>query len=86
MGRRRGPVRRWVERVAAYRSGVSWVECEGCGDHDDFSVMGPLSDGSVVCWHCAEKAGEFCIKRDGKLKEWRGDHFAYCVVCRSSSA
>jgi hypothetical protein len=81
MRRSAGRVRRWVDQVRAYRGAPSFVECEGCGDYDDFSVMAPLSDGRRVCWHCAERAGEFCIKRDGRLKEWRGDHLAYCVVC-----
>lgn len=75
-------MRRWVDRVIAYRDGPSFVECEVCGDQDDFTVMGELSDGRRACWHCAERAGEFCILRDGKLKEWRGEHLAYCVVCR----
>ncbi len=34
-------------------------ECERCGDFDDVRVHAPLRSGEVVCWHCAERAGEF---------------------------
>jgi hypothetical protein len=42
--------RRWLE-VAH--------ECERCGDLDDARVHAPLRNGEVVCWYCAERAGEF---------------------------
>jgi hypothetical protein len=55
--------RRWFYR---------WLElaheCELCGDIDDISVHGALSTGEVVCWHCAERTGEFTIPPE---REWR---------------
>ena len=42
--------------------------CELCGDEDDRSVHAPLSTGEVVCWHCAERAGEFKVPLE---MEWR---------------
>ena len=32
------------------------------------STHAPLSTGEVVCWHCAEQAGEFEVPRE---MEWR---------------
>ena len=51
--------RRWLDETH---------ECEGCGDIDHFSVHAPLRSGLVVCWHCAERAGEFEIPAE---REWR---------------
>ena len=45
-----------------------WHECELCGDLDDPSVHAPLSTGEVVCWRCAEQAGEFKVPLE---HEWR---------------
>lgn len=68
--------RRWFRRRAVFST------CELCGDVDGRGTMGRLRDGRLACWHCAEKAGEYCILEDG-LPEWRGDHLERCVSCRS---
>ena len=60
------------------------VECELCGDADSNYVIGFLRDGRMACWHCAERQGEFCILEAG-LKEWRGLHQLWCVICRERS-
>ena len=39
-----------------------------CGDVDDATTHAPLSTGEVVCWHCAERAGEFRVPLE---MEWR---------------
>lgn len=67
----------WLFRA----SGDPFSECEVCGDVDGRETMGKLRDGRVACWHCAERAGEFCILEAG-LTEWRGGHLVRCVRCR----
>ena len=54
--------RRWLE--------ISH-ECEHCGDIDDVRVHAPLRNGEVVCWHCAERAGEFKAA-DGWRRRYSG--------------
>jgi hypothetical protein len=73
------PVGRQLARLFPRRD--SFSECEVCGDVDGWETMAELRDGRVACWHCAERAGEFCILEAG-LTEWRGDHLVRCVVCR----
>ncbi len=51
----------WIERKIAERFGDPFHECELCGDIDDATTHAPLSTGEVVCWHCAERAGEFKV-------------------------
>ena len=54
--------RRWLEHTH---------QCEGCGDIDSSSVHAPLRSGQVVCWHCAERAGEFEVPEGW---DWRYSH------------
>lgn len=67
--------------VGLFGSHPDCAECELCGDVDGWGTMGALRDGRTACWHCAERAGEFCIVEAG-IPEWRGDHLSRCVVCR----
>ena len=61
-------LKRWIERKFAELYGDEDHECERCGDIDSAHVHAPLSTGEVVCWHCAERAGEFEIPAE---REWR---------------
>ena len=54
--------RRWLEIAH---------ECEHCGDVDDVRVHAPLRSGAVVCWHCAERAGEFKAA-EGRKRRYSG--------------
>ena len=54
--------RRWLKETH---------ECEHCGDIDHCSVHAPLRNGEVVCWHCAERAGEFKAA-DGWRRRYSG--------------
>ena len=56
----------WIEGRLAETYADHWHECELCGDVD--TTHAPLSTGEVVCWHCAEKAGEFAVPKE---MEWR---------------
>jgi hypothetical protein len=58
----------WIERKFAEWAGDPFHECELCGDIDDATTHAPLSTGEVVCWHCAERAGEFKVPLE---MEWR---------------
>ena len=62
----RSTLKRWIQRKVAELYNDRWHECERCGDID--SVHDTLSTGEVVCWHCAERAGEFQIPPE---LEWR---------------
>jgi formylmethanofuran dehydrogenase subunit E len=59
---------RWIERKLAERYEDPWHECERCSDID--STHDALSNGEIVCWHCAEQAGEFEVPHQ---MEWRID-------------
>lgn len=63
----RSPLDRWLECKLAELFGADH-ECELCGDIDDSTTHAPLSTGEVVCWHCAERAGEFKIPPE---RDWR---------------
>jgi hypothetical protein len=56
---------RWIERKLE-QIVYPWHECELCGDVD--TTHEALSTGEVVCWHCAERAGEFEVPHQ---MEWR---------------
>jgi hypothetical protein len=58
----------WFDRKVAERYADECHECELCGDIDSSSVHEALSTGEVVCWHCAERAGEFEVPQE---MEWR---------------
>jgi hypothetical protein len=62
----RKALRTWIEGRLAETYGDYWHECELCGECD--TTHAPLSTGDVVCWHCAEQAGEFEVPRE---MEWR---------------
>ena len=62
----RNALSRWIERKLAEGTDEYWHECELCGDLD--STHAPLSTGEVVCWHCAERAGEFEVPSE---RDWR---------------
>jgi hypothetical protein len=64
----RNPLSRWIECKLAEWGADPSHECELCGDEDDIRVHAPLSTGEVVCWHCAERAGEFKVPLE---MEWR---------------
>lgn len=70
----------WLRRLEP----ESFSECEVCGDVDGAGTMGTLRDGRLACWHCAERAGEFCLL-EGGVPEWRGDHLSRCVRCQTVS-
>jgi hypothetical protein len=65
-------LRRWIERVFGGQHEELWHECEICGDIDSNTTHAPLSTGEVVCWHCAERAGEFEVPYE---MEWRISDF-----------
>jgi hypothetical protein len=58
----------WIERKIAEKFGDPFHECELCGDIDAATTHAPLSTAEVVCWHCAERAGEFKVPLE---MEWR---------------
>ena len=58
----------WIERKLTERTADPCHECELCGDVHDASTHAALSTGAVVCWHCAELAGEFRVPLE---MEWR---------------
>ena len=62
----RNALRTWLESRMAETYADHWHECELCGDVD--STHAALSTGEVVCWHCAEQAGEFGVPGEA---EWR---------------
>ncbi len=62
----RNAITTWLECRLAETYGDHWHECELCGDVD--TTHAPLSTGEVVCWRCAEQAGEFAVPRE---MEWR---------------
>jgi transposase len=64
----RNALTRWIERKLIERFEDPSHVCELCGDEDDRSVHAPLSTGEVVCWHCAERAGEYKVPLE---MEWR---------------
>lgn len=61
-------ISRWIERKLAERHPPLFHECELCGDID--TTHEALSTAEVVCWHCAEEAGEFVVPSEF---EWRVD-------------
>jgi hypothetical protein len=64
----RNALRTWIERKLAETTSNVIEECELCGDVDDATTRAPLSTGEVVCWHCAERAGEYKVPLE---MEWR---------------
>ena len=58
----------WLQLVAARLYVDHWQECELCGNWDTYRVHAPLSTGEVVCWRCAERAGEFQVPPE---LDWR---------------
>ena len=66
----RKTLKMWMQRKVAELYNDRWHECEGCGDIDGDGVHAALSTGEVVCWHCAERAGEYQIPPE---LEWRSE-------------
>ena len=61
----------WSQRRLEKALFGPWHECELCGDIDHPAVHAPLSTGEVVCWSCAEQAGEFSVPHRSRQLEWR---------------
>ena len=62
----RNALSQWIERKLTEAHDDYWHECELCGDVD--TTHAALSTGEVVCWHCAERAGELVVPHQ---MEWR---------------
>jgi hypothetical protein len=57
---------RWIQLRFIDSVIAQMHECELCGDLD--TTHEALSTGETVCWHCAERTGEYQVP--GEM-EWR---------------
>ena len=64
----RNTLSRWIERKLAETYGDYVARVRVLRRHRRRPTHAPLSTGEVVCWHCAEQAGEFGVPTE---KEWR---------------
>ena len=62
----RNTLSRWIERKLA--EGTTSTGTSASSVATWTRTHAPLSTGEVVCWHCAEQAGEFEVPRQ---MEWR---------------
>jgi transcription initiation factor TFIIIB Brf1 subunit/transcription initiation factor TFIIB len=57
-----------LRRMSTHRLDNRDHQCQVCGEWETAGTQAPLLTGEVVCWKCAEQAGEFTIPPE---REWR---------------